>query len=114
MDVYIPVLVTGFGCPDPAKLLLDAYTHSYQNVYNNSFCMAAWLVGLGYPCPQSPTQIFARVKDVQRQIEEVSVNAMEAFRELLDWHGLPPHLTPFTCRSMRTLGTPGGRRQSWK
>ena len=95
LDVYIPVLVNGFGCPDPAKLLLDAYTHSYQNVYNNSFCMAAWLVGLGYPCPQSPTQIFARVKDVQRQIEEVSVNAMEAFRELLDWHGLPPPPHPF-------------------
>lgn len=95
LDVYIPVLVNGFGCPDPAKLLLDAYIHSYQNVYNNSFCMAAWLVGLGYPCPQSPTQIFARVKDVQRQIEEVSVNAMEAFRELLDWHGLPPPPHPF-------------------
>ncbi|QDZ22646.1 hypothetical protein A3770_08p51640 [Chloropicon primus] len=95
---YVAVLTLSLG-PRAAKALLSAHIDGDSNLYSNSYFMACWLVGLGYPSGNEKwDNMDMWVQSLSEKISKGELEPMSILAHYLEENDLPWILNRYAKR----------------
>ena len=105
LDPYVAELSNNLGSA-LAQVLIASHYDLSKNLYNESFSLAMWLVGLGYKNPKSvlggkrPQSMVPYFQEVAEEIQSGKVDGMALFGDVLKEYDMVAPPNPLLLRKL--------------